>query len=234
LSLDKNIEILTPAEIVKQKETIKNNPLLSVIMSELENYKPALISLLEDNKKDIGNLTHPLSQFKSESFIRLPSEQDLELCPTNSAEHEYYRRLVIIAKKYDAEFLKLCNERDRYCDNIVSLIKEQRCCRLFVEPEALFRIARVHEKFNYLFAQLRQNACAAATILFNEFFKDDKKKRKNLDATATVILDQWFHTHLPEPYPSDSEKQALMVRTGLTLVQLNNWFGNKRIRYKKI
>jgi len=139
--------------------------------------------------QDIGNLTHPLSQFKSESFIRLPSEQDLELCPANSAEHEYYRRLVIIAKKYDAEFLKLCNERDRYCDNIVSLIKEQRCCRLFVEPEALFRIARVHEKFNYLFAQLRQNVSAAA-----------------IDGTAKVILDQRHHS---EPYPSDSEKQAL-------------------------
>jgi len=233
LSLDKNIEILTPQEIEKQKESVKQNPIHQLIMNELENYKPALVNLLEENKKDIGYLTHSLTQFKSESFIRLPTAQELDSCGENSPEREYYKRLINIAKKYDEEFQKLCHERDRFSDEIVTLIKEQRNCRLFVETEALFRISRVHEKFNYLFAQLRQNACAAATILFNEFFKDDKKKRKSLDSTATVFLEQWFHAHLPEPYPSETEKQTLMLRTGLSLVQLNNWFGNKRIRYKK-
>jgi len=54
-----------------------------------------------------------------------------------------------------------------------------------------------------------------------------------LDSTATIFLEQWFHAHLPEPYPSETEKQALMIRTGLSLIQLNNWFGNKRIRFKR-
>lgn len=36
-----------------------------------------------------------------------------------------------------------------------------------------------------------------------------------------------------DPYPSDEEKMMLASHCGLTLNQVNNWFGNKRIRYKR-
>lgn len=36
-----------------------------------------------------------------------------------------------------------------------------------------------------------------------------------------------------DPYPSDDEKRILSQQTGLSLSQVNNWFGNKRMRYKR-
>lgn len=34
-------------------------------------------------------------------------------------------------------------------------------------------------------------------------------------------------------YPTEDEKVALAAQAGMTMVQLNNWFGNKRMRYKR-
>ena len=39
--------------------------------------------------------------------------------------------------------------------------------------------------------------------------------------------------HLSDPYPTDDEKKTLSEQTGLSVNQVNNWFGNKRMRYKR-
>jgi hypothetical protein len=59
------------------------------------------------------------------------------------------------------------------------------------------------------------------------------RKRKNLSKQATEVLNRWFFLHLHDPYPTDEEKQRLSEETGLSLSQCNNWFGNKRMRYKR-
>ncbi|KAL9649038.1 hypothetical protein ABK040_008415 [Willaertia magna] len=59
------------------------------------------------------------------------------------------------------------------------------------------------------------------------------KKKKNFPKHATDVLNMWFFQHLHDPYPSDQEKQLLSQQTGLSLSQVNNWFGNKRMRYKR-
>jgi len=38
---------------------------------------------------------------------------------------------------------------------------------------------------------------------------------------------------LHDPYPTDEEKKQLAAATNLSLSQVNNWFGNKRMRYKR-
>jgi len=59
------------------------------------------------------------------------------------------------------------------------------------------------------------------------------KKKKNFSKSATDVLNVWFFQHLHDPYPSDDEKRILSQQTGLSLSQVNNWFGNKRMRYKR-
>ena len=57
-----------------------------------------------------------------------------------------------------------------------------------------------------------------------------KKKRVNLSRRNTEILQEWLVEHVDHPFPKDSEKDMLCLRTGLGLSKLNTWFVNARRR----
>ena len=57
-----------------------------------------------------------------------------------------------------------------------------------------------------------------------------KRRRGNLPMKATTHLRTWLFSHRDKPYPSEDEKMELVNATGLTLVQINNWFSNARRR----
>ncbi|KAG9329525.1 hypothetical protein JZ751_004360 [Albula glossodonta] len=60
-----------------------------------------------------------------------------------------------------------------------------------------------------------------------------KRKRRNFNKQATEILNEYFYSHLSNPYPSEEAKEELAKKCSITVSQVSNWFGNKRIRYKK-
>ena len=47
------------------------------------------------------------------------------------------------------------------------------------------------------------------------------------------MLNEYFYSHLSNPYPSEEAKEELARKCHITVSQVSNWFGNKRIRYKK-
>ena len=66
-------------------------------------------------------------------------------------------------------------------------------------------------------------------------FGDDEdaknaKKRGIFPKVATNILRAWLFQHLTHPYPSEDQKKQLAQDTGLTILQVNNWFINARRR----
>ncbi|KAJ4427689.1 hypothetical protein ANN_25338 [Periplaneta americana] len=63
--------------------------------------------------------------------------------------------------------------------------------------------------------------------------KASKRKRRNFSKQASEILNEYFYSHLSNPYPSEEAKEELARKCGITVSQVSNWFGNKRIRYKK-
>lgn len=58
-------------------------------------------------------------------------------------------------------------------------------------------------------------------------------QKRALDAVAVQVLMRWWEAHSSDPYPSEEEKAVLASAANLTLVQVNNWFSNKRVRSKK-
>lgn len=57
-----------------------------------------------------------------------------------------------------------------------------------------------------------------------------QKKRGIFPKVATNIMRAWLFQHLSHPYPSEDQKKQLAQDTGLTILQVNNWFINARRR----
>uniref|UniRef100_A0A671QE50 Homeobox protein Meis1 n=2 Tax=Sinocyclocheilus TaxID=75365 RepID=A0A671QE50_9TELE len=60
--------------------------------------------------------------------------------------------------------------------------------------------------------------------------KKRNKKRGIFPKVATNIMRAWLFQHLTHPYPSEEQKKQLAQDTGLTILQVNNWFINARRR----
>ncbi|XP_065323969.1 GATA zinc finger domain-containing protein 14-like isoform X2 [Gordionus sp. m RMFG-2023] len=60
--------------------------------------------------------------------------------------------------------------------------------------------------------------------------KKRSKKRGIFPKVATNIMRAWLFQHLSHPYPSEEQKKQLAQDTGLTILQVNNWFINARRR----
>lgn len=57
-----------------------------------------------------------------------------------------------------------------------------------------------------------------------------QKKRGIFPKMATNIMKAWLFQHLAHPYPAEEQKRLLANDTGLTILQVNNWFINARRR----
>ena len=55
-------------------------------------------------------------------------------------------------------------------------------------------------------------------------------KKQNFSETVTSILKLWLLQNIKNPFPSDEQKDILAQKTGLDVIQVNNWFINARRR----
>ncbi|KAG5851195.1 hypothetical protein ANANG_G00090480 [Anguilla anguilla] len=173
--------------------------------------------------------------------------------PDNSAEHSDYRaKLSQIRQIYHTELEKYeqmvsgwrgsqsytgsrgsgnqaCNE---FTTHVMNLLREQSRTRPISPKEIERMVGIIHRKFSSIQMQLKQSTCEAVMILRSRFL-DARRKRRNFNKQATEILNEYFYSHLSNPYPSEEAKEELAKKCSITVSQVSNWFGNKRIRYKK-
>lgn len=150
-----------------------------------------------------------------------------------SIEHSEYRdKLAQIRKMYHAELEKYEQACNEFTDHVMNLLREQSRTRP-ISPKEIERMVRIiHRKFSTIQVQLKQSTCEAVMILRSRFL-DARRKRRNFSKQAAEILNEYFYSHLANPYPSEEAKEELAKRCSITVSQVANWFGNKRIRYKK-
>uniref|UniRef100_A0A8C7KCI1 Pre-B-cell leukemia transcription factor 1 n=1 Tax=Oncorhynchus kisutch TaxID=8019 RepID=A0A8C7KCI1_ONCKI len=156
----------------------------------------------------------------------------------NSAEHSDYRaKLSQIRQIYHTELEKYEQACNEFTTHVMNLLREQSRTRPISPKEIERMVGIIHRKFSSIQMQLKQSTCEAVMILRSRFL-DARRKRRNFNKQATEILNEYFYSHLSNPYPSEEAKEELAKKCSITVSQVqystvSNWFGNKRIRYKK-
>ncbi|XP_029109827.1 pre-B-cell leukemia transcription factor 4 isoform X2 [Scleropages formosus] len=150
-----------------------------------------------------------------------------------SIEHSDYRaKLAQIRQIYHSELEKYEQACSEFTNHVMNLLREQSRTRPISPKEIERMVAIIHRKFSSIQMQLKQSTCEAVMILRSRFL-DARRKRRNFNKQATEVLNEYFYSHLSNPYPSEEAKEELAKKCGITVSQVSNWFGNKRIRYKK-
>ncbi|XP_031195895.1 pre-B-cell leukemia transcription factor 4 isoform X2 [Mastomys coucha] len=155
-------------------------------------------------------------------------------CPNdNSIEHSDYRaKLSQIRQIYHSELEKYEQACLEFTTHVTNLLREQSRVRPVSSREMEHMVGIIHSKFSAIQRQLKQSTCEAVMTLRSQFL-DARRKRRNFSKQATEVLNEYFYSHLSNPYPSEETKEELARKGGITVSQVSNWFGNKRIRYKK-
>ncbi|XP_031553047.1 pre-B-cell leukemia transcription factor 1-like [Actinia tenebrosa] len=151
----------------------------------------------------------------------------------NQSEHSEYRnKLNQIRQIYHTELEKYEQACSEFTTHVMNLLREQSRTRPISPKEIERMVGIIHRKFSAIQMQLKQSTCEAVMILRSRFL-DARRKRRNFSKQATEILNEYFYSHLSNPYPSEEAKEELARKCNISVAQISNWFGNKRIRYKK-
>ncbi|XP_043192900.1 homeobox protein extradenticle-like isoform X1 [Amphibalanus amphitrite] len=148
-------------------------------------------------------------------------------------EHSDYRaKLAQIRQIYHQELEKYEQACNEFTTHVMNLLREQSRTRPITPKEIERMVQIIHKKFSSIQVQLKQSTCEAVMILRSRFL-DARRKRRNFTKTATELLNEYFYANLSNPYPTEEVKEELARKCNITVSQVSNWFGNKRIRYKK-
>uniref|UniRef100_A0A8C1PV08 PBC domain-containing protein n=1 Tax=Cyprinus carpio TaxID=7962 RepID=A0A8C1PV08_CYPCA len=130
----------------------------------------------------------------------------------NSIEHSDYRaKLSQIRQIYHTELEKYEQACNEFTTHVMNLLREQSRTRP-ISPKEIERMVNIiHRKFSSIQMQLKQSTCEAVMILRSRF----------LDARSET------------PSQSCIWQTFYNISSFASLSQVSNWFGNKRIRYKK-
>merc|ERR1719507_1946157 len=156
-----------------------------------------------------------------------------DINPETTIMHsEYKSKLIQIRTIYNEELEKYDQGCQEFTTHVMNLLREQSRTRPITPKEIERMVQIINKKFSAIQIQLKQSTCEAVMILRSRFL-DARRKRRNFSKKSSEILNEYFYSHLSNPYPSEEVKEELARKCGITVSQVSNWFGNKRIRYKK-
>eukprot|EP00069_Balaena_mysticetus_P004586 bmy_04641T0 len=101
----------------------------------------------------------------------------------------------------------------------MNLLREQSRTRPISPKEIERMVGIIHRKFSSIQMQLKQSTCEAVMILRSRFL-DARRKRRNFSKQATEILNEYFYSHLSNPYPSEEAKEELAKKCSITVSQV--------------
>merc|ERR1719147_564583 len=160
------------------------------------------------------------------------AQQPVQTPETTIQNSEYKSKLNQIRATYNEELEKYDSGCQEFTTHVMNLLREQSRTRPITPKEIERMVKIINKKFNSIQIQLKQSACEAVMILRSRFL-DSRRKRRNFNKKSSEILNEYFYSNLANPYPTEEAKEELARKCGITVSQVCNWFGNKRIRYKR-
>lgn len=167
--------------------------------------------------------------------------EDLGGGQDNAIEHSDYRaKLAQIRQIYHQELEKYEQACSEFTTHVMNLLREQSRTRPITPKEIERMVQIIHKKFSSIQMQLKQSTCEAVMILryvnwlplkstyLNNYitikfffhrsrFLDARRKRRNFSKQASEILNEYFYSHLSNPYPSEEAKEELARKCGITV-----------------
>lgn len=184
-------------------------------------------------RSGMNNSADQLPLSPSQSGSNIMGAGNSSSADSMALEHSDYRqKLTQIREVYHSELEKYERACNEFTTHTVHLLKDQAKTRPIAPKEIDRMVQIIRRKFSSIQVQLKQSTCEAVMILRSRFL-DARRKRRNFSKQAKEILDAYFYSHLSNPYPSEEAKEELARKCGISVSQVSNWFGNKRIRYKK-
>ena len=101
----------------------------------------------------------------------------------------------------------------------MNLLREQSRTRPITPKEIDRMVNIINRKFNSIQVQLKQSTCEAVMILRSRFL-DARRKRRNFSKNASEVLNEYFYSHLSNPYPSEEAKDELARKCGISVSQV--------------
>jgi len=207
--------------------------------------KPALYQVLKEikEKTGLGTRNQQGDESPDSQLMRLDNMLQAEGVSgpdkgaasqsENAIEHaDYKNKLAQIRNIYHQELVKYEQACSEFTSHVTQLLREQGRTRPVTKTEMDRMVNIIKRKFSSIEMQLKQSTCEAVMILRSRFL-DARRKRRNFTKQATEILNEYFYSHINNPYPSEEAKEELARKCNISVSQVSNWFGNKRIRYKK-
>ncbi|CEF68636.1 Pre-B-cell leukemia transcription factor 4 [Strongyloides ratti] len=197
------------------------NALFSCFVDYVEEEDPQLIRL--DNMLIAEGVANGAGRSKNDS---------VSVSNVVGDKNDFNSRFEQIKSFYNQELKKYEDAEKQFNQHVVSLLNEQSTIRPILSTEIDRMVHTIRKKFINIQIQLKQLTCESFMMLKSRFM-DARRKRRNFSKQSVDLLNEYFYAHLSNPYPSEEVKEELARQCNITVSQVSNWFGNKRIRYKK-
>jgi len=186
------------------------NSLIEVLQSEYKCEITGLPHGGRPNQGDVNNIsTEKLFQLKDSLIGDDPEAEEFALV---------YLEVLRVCKQ---ELERMDQMTDEFCTSYLEALKPTGATQqVWSEDPQKLQMAKRKNLSGDEMPSLQQQ----------ENYVVHKKRRGNLPKAATNILKKWLFDHLFHPYPTEEEKSALSLQTGLSLNQISNWFINARRR----
>ncbi|XP_049851319.1 homeobox protein 3-like isoform X1 [Schistocerca gregaria] len=207
-------------------------------LEEDEKLKTKLLELILICKRNLQQLVEPpafakpLTHDLNLDFLLdrlLITPRELATDASNFSVQKFAKTLETLKSWYRIEQKNLVFVCKQFVSWILHSMQPSIRQGLISIEEVKKKCALMASRFDILRLNL-YNSITQVIILLYEKYGLNNRKRRQLPNTSTSVLCEWLDSHIDNPYPTDSEKLKLSKMSSLSPVQINTWFGNKRVR----